>query len=115
MSNQPTAVGVHIFGGGLTLGMSQHLDILGQWEEGPWGAKTFELNFPNIPHPLTMSEWPIATHQGKVNVLYANPPCAPWSMAGGRLGLNDPRLQFTKNCAELALKLKPAILHHRPP
>ncbi len=109
MSNRPTALGVHIYAGGFTLGMSQHFDIIGQLEEGPWGANTFELNFPEVPHPLTMSDWSVNKLVGKVDVIYANPPCAPWSMAGGRLGINDPRLQFTKNCAQLALIVKPKI------
>ncbi|KKL64114.1 hypothetical protein LCGC14_2168310, partial [marine sediment metagenome] len=103
----PTALGLHIYSGAFTLGMSRHFEIVGQWEEGDWGAATFELNFPRVPHPLTLEDWP--TRDARPTVMFANPPCAPWSAAGGQLGMADPRVQFTKNCMDAALTLKPEI------
>jgi len=107
---KPTALGVHIYSGAFTLGVAREFYILGQWEEGPWGAATFDLNFPDIPHPLKLEDWPVATHVGAVDFIYANPPCAPWSCAGGLLGMADPRLSCTRNVMDLALKLKPQAL-----
>ena len=40
MPNDVTAVGIHIYSGAFTIGVEKHFKILGQWEEGPWGAKT---------------------------------------------------------------------------
>jgi len=88
--------------------MARHFKIIGQWEEGPWGATTFELNFPNVPHPLTLEDWPKFSSV-QPQVIFANPPCAPWSVAGSRLGLADPRVQYTRNCLETALALKPEV------
>ncbi|KKL65998.1 hypothetical protein LCGC14_2149350, partial [marine sediment metagenome] len=105
--SRPVALGLHIYSGAFTLGMSRHFKIIGQWEEGPWAADTFELNFPKVPHPLALEDWPVRDVQPQV--MYANPPCAPWSAAGSRLGMADPRVQFTKNCVELALQLKPEV------
>ncbi len=107
MSSRPVALGLHIYSGAFTLGMARHFKIIGQWEEGPWAADTFELNFPKVPHPLTMEDWPV--RDVRPQVMYANPPCAPWSAAGSRLGMADPRVQFSKNCMELALQLKPEV------
>ncbi len=98
--------------------MSKHFDILGQWEEGPWGAATFDLNFFGASHPLTRAEWPVGEYAGLVDVVYANPPCAPWSAMQGlqpaasksnRAGVLDPRLQFTTNVVDTALELRPRM------
>lgn len=107
---RPTALGCHIYSGSFTLGVSRVFDILGQWEEGPWGAATFELNFPGVPHPLKLEDWPVTSLTGAVNLIYANPPCAPWSCVGGLLGMADPRLTYTRNVMDLALELKPEVL-----
>ncbi len=107
-SSRPTALGIHIYSGAFTLGVSDYFDILGQWEEGPWGAATFDLNFPTVPHPLTKDEWPVAEMKSRgVNLIYANPPCACWSAVGSHLGTADPRFQFTLNAAEAALEIQP--------
>jgi DNA (cytosine-5)-methyltransferase 1 len=87
--------------------MEKNFEIIGQLEEGPWGAKTFDLNYPSVPHPLNKAEWDIPNYKNFVNVVYANPPCACWSAIGARLGKADPRLQFTYNSANLALAVEP--------
>lgn len=107
MPNEATAIGIHIYSGAFTIGVETHFKILGQWEEGPWGADTFNLNRPHIPHPLTKAEWPVAQHVGKVNLVYTNPPCACWSAVGSHLGTGDPRFQFTLTAAQTAMALKP--------
>ena len=107
-SSRPTAIGIHIYSGAFTLGVSEYFEILGQWEEGPWGGKTFEMNFPNVPHPMTKAEWPVAEMKARgVNLMYANPPCACWSAVGSHLGVDDPRFQFTLNAAEAAMEVSP--------
>ena len=111
--SRPTALGLHIYSGAFTFGAAKHFDVLGQWEEGPWGAATFELNFPGVPHPLSLGDWPVKEHVGKVDLVYANPPCAPWSSmrklaaSTGPKEMDDPRLQFVKNVVNTTIILAP--------
>jgi DNA (cytosine-5)-methyltransferase 1 len=102
-----TALGVHIYSGAFSLGMSDFFQILGQFEEGPWGYDTFELNFPGLDHPTSRYKWNLEPYRNRVNAVYANPPCACWSAVGSGLGVRDPRFQFTRNAADLALELRP--------
>ncbi len=104
---RPAAVGVHIYSGAFSVGMSEHYRITAQLEEGPWGAETFKLNFPDADHPLQKDQWRPERYCRKCEAMYANPPCAPWSVIGSRQGINDPRLQFSRNCFEAALVVLP--------
>lgn len=108
---KPKALGVNIFSGGFTLGVEQAgFSIEGQWEEGTAGATTFEMNYPDVPHPLSHDEWDFdAFAPGDLDLLYANPPCAPWSVIGSKLGSDDPRMSFTVNTMEAALRLEPTV------
>lgn len=115
MKNKPSALGINIFGGGFTLGVlqSERFQVNGQWEECDAGRRTFDLNpqyFRGIHRPLKFEEWdPFMS----ANFIYANPPCAPWSAANVRPGINvgtrhaDPRLAMTKRTMETAMALKP--------
>lgn len=52
------ALGINIYGGGFTLGVLHHFDVIGQWEEINLGRRTFDLNFGGrIPRPLKREEW----------------------------------------------------------
>ena len=101
------AIGMHIYSGSFTLGMSEHYSIGAQLEEGPWGASTFKLNFPRVRHPMKLRDWHLSREYNRTEVMYANPPCAPWSGIGGRKGLRDPRIEFTRNCFDAALEVQP--------
>ncbi len=108
--SKPTAVGMHIYSGAWTLGFMERFEVLGQWEEGPWGASTFRHNLgKQIPHVVKPAQdWPFEDLRGReVNLVYANPPCAPWSNAGALLGMDDPRVQFSRNVSWAAAKLEP--------
>lgn len=112
MPAKPTAVGMHIYSGAWTLGFMDDFEILGQWEELDAGTWTFRKNLGDkIPHVLSSSaEWPVAEimkQHDYVNLVYANPPCAPWSTAGAKLGMNDPRIQFAKNVSMVGKSLQP--------
>lgn len=121
-----TALGINIYGGGFTLGVLKHFNVLGQWEEISLGKKTFDLNFSGIPRPLNFAEWPVNENISKVDFIYANPPCVPWSDASSyssrttpnqlaRRGktnadrFNDPLLMLTDNTMKTALRLRPEI------
>lgn len=107
-----TAIGINIFGGGFTLGVQRAgFDVLGQWEECDAHARTFDLNFTGIPRPLRYADWPILSAPD-VHLVYANPPCAPWSSASAANGVMcqgtaDPRLEMTRRTMETALALAP--------
>lgn len=79
---QLTAVGSFIFAGGFTLGMREAgFEILAHLEDGPFGVATARLNFSSIPIHTEPESWPLDQLED-VDVVYANPPCSPWSTAG---------------------------------
>src|SRR5262245_10360701 len=94
---------------------SDRFNVDGQWEECDAGKRTFDLNtryFGKIHRPLRFEDWdPFANP----SFIYANPPCAPWSAANVRMGMNrdirrvDPRLAMTKRSMETAIALKPGV------
>jgi FkbM family methyltransferase len=111
----PTALGVYIFAGGFALGVAQHFNILEHWEDDPkaWTA-TFQENFPNVP-VRTRLRWPFDAMRGLVDLVYANPPCAPWSAAGGTLvhgrdnWLTDPRVECVHNTFKVLERVRPKV------
>lgn len=118
MANQKEkyeALGVNIFGGGFTLGVLQsgRFVVNSQFEECDAGKGTFDKNpqyFGGIHRPLRFEEWdPFIDPR----LIYANPPCAPWSAANVRKGINpgirhaDPRLAMTARTMQTAMQLKP--------
>ncbi len=110
------AIGINIYGGGFTLGVLNHFQVLGQWEEITLGKRTFEMNFQHlIPRPLHRVEWPVKQYVGKAHLVYANPPCAPWSLANTHPGktkesrFKDIRLDLTMSSMKTAVKLQPKV------
>ncbi len=108
------ALGINIYGGGFTLGVMKHFEVLAHWEEIKLGMKTFDMNF-DLPRPLKFDDWPISQYVDKVPFVYANPPCAPWSSANTHLGKTkasrflDPRLELTEHTYRTAIALRPDI------
>lgn len=109
------ALGINIYGGGFTLGVMRHFNVVAQWEEITLGKRTFDLNFPGFNRPLTRDAWDVDTWRGKVPFVYANPPCAPWSSANTHPGKTkasrflDPRLALTAHTYEAAVALRPEV------
>lgn len=109
------AIGINIYGGGFTLGVMKHFEVLGQWEECKLGMKTFDMNFRGIHRPLELNHWPVEAYSGAVDFVYANPPCVPWSTATGLKGATvhnrqyDKRLDLTVHTMEAAMELKPDV------
>jgi site-specific DNA-cytosine methylase len=108
------AVGVYIFAGGFTIGMSDTFNIRGHLEDGMFGVPTFKANFPRVPVWTNPDRWPVAKFQG-IDVVYGNPPCAPWSPVGRsmRHGSENWRTDANVDCArrliEYGLKVQPTI------
>lgn len=81
--DRPTALGVYIFAGGFTLGVKRAgFNVLAQLEDGRFGVETTRRNHPGLPVHTTLDSWPLEKFRGKVDFVYGNPPCAPWSTAG---------------------------------
>ncbi len=110
-----TALGVYIFAGGFTVGVSKHFNVLAHFEDGPFGVDTAKLNFPKLPIYTEPATWPVRQFKGKVNFVYANPPCAPWSAVGASLTKGamqwqtDPRIRCVENAFGVLEAARPDI------
>lgn len=91
-----SAIGMHVYAGGFTVGVREHFDVMAHLEHAAYGAEVVRLNFPDLPiHAGGPANWP-ARWPRRPRFVYANPPCAIWSGAGvGARGrwAGDPRLQ----------------------
>lgn len=109
---RPTAVGAYIFAGGFTLGVRKHFDVLAHLEDGPYGVETALRNRLVREVHTDPGTWPTSELAGKVDFLYANPPCAPWSRASeGRAThwTDDPRLDAVRRTYGLLVALGPRV------
>jgi site-specific DNA-cytosine methylase len=80
-----TALGIHIYAGGFSVGVRNHFNILAHLENSQFGRKTVERNFPGLPIYHKPEEWPVESFKG-VDLIYGNPPCKFWSSAGSKKG-----------------------------
>lgn len=105
------AVAAYVYAGGFSIGVRSTglFDILGHLEDPkPYGKEVIDLNrelywgtLPVNPFP----DWP----DGRADLLYANPPCAPFSSANPRSFTagsytKDPRLSCWYNVVRYGLK-----------
>jgi DNA (cytosine-5)-methyltransferase 1 len=58
--------------------MRKHHDVVAHFENGDYGVKTMRKNQPEIPVYTEPESWPVQEHSD-VDVVYGNPPCAPFS------------------------------------
>lgn len=109
-----TALGVHIFAGGFTLGVQEHFNTIAQFEGKPhYGGATFRANFPYIE--VHEGEWPYERYEHLIDFVFANPPCAPFTSNSAksdttRLFTDDPRCELTRETVALLPKIKPKVL-----
>jgi site-specific DNA-cytosine methylase len=101
------ALGVYIYAGNFSIGVRKHFSILAHLEDPkPYGIETIKMNdeywhgMPVHPYP----DWP----NYYPDLLYANPPCAPFSNANTRSFTkdswkNDPRIACWHNTAKYAI------------
>jgi len=82
-SERPTALGAYVFAGGYSLGVRRHFELTTHLEDGLYGTATSKLNL-GIEAWTDPRTWPVEEYQG-VDLVYANPPCAPWSAAGSKV------------------------------
>jgi site-specific DNA-cytosine methylase len=117
MATKLTALGAYIFAGGFSVGVRQHFDVLAHLEEGPFGAETSRQNLgvPVYEEPDEEAFCARATRVVKgrhLDLLYANPPCAPWSVASHGRSTDwraDPRLSCVHRVFGLLELLRPKV------
>ncbi len=113
MKKKPTALGVDIFAGLFTCGIKQAgFEVLGHLEHGDYGVATARLNFPKLDVRVGVDNWCTARFKGKVDFIYANPPCAAWSiMRSGSGDWRAPeqayRMQFIRDVVRVVLDVSP--------
>ena len=110
------ALGTYIFAGGFTLGVQKHFDVQAHFEMKPGlYKKTVKANFPDLPIYEGEDEWPRKKFKGKIDFVYCNPPCAPWSNLGGAqkgagAWRNDPRIKCWRDSFNLLKELEPQAI-----
>lgn len=104
------AIGVFIYAGGFSLGVKKHFDIEAHLEDPkPYGSEVIRMNpdfFGSMPIHAS-PDWP----DYYPDMLFANPPCAPFSNANTRSFTkdswkNDPRISCWHDTAKYAIRNK---------
>lgn len=105
-----TAVGAYIYAGGFSVGMRKHFNILAHLEEGNFGVATVKDNFPGLQIYTEPDRWPTRElRQAGVDVCYANPPCAPWSLAATNKEVTEDQTQNHEKISRLLTEIDPTI------
>lgn len=103
------AVGFHIFAGGFTLGVKDHVNVLCHLESGKFGVETAKENL-GIDIYQNEEEWPLEKLKG-VDVLYGNPACSGWSVLNVKhRGENSTSNDGIKKFIEIASILRPRVI-----
>lgn len=112
MAEKYTAVGCHIFAGGFTLGVKRAgFDVVAHLERGPYGVASSFRNHPEVTHCVDKASWPTGPRQlSRPDLVYGNPPCAPWSSAGNRGSGKDGRAICVIDFLELAEIWRPQVV-----
>lgn len=119
---KPQALAIHVFMGGISVGVNKHLETVGQLEAFDLGQATARLNFQ---YPVVQADpdkaWPDATAEllARVGafqppVIYGNPRCTGFSCLNGGLDsdAHGPWARQTKDIHDI-FKLLPR-LGYRP-
>ena len=110
------ALGTYIFAGGFTIGVSKHFNVQAHFEGKPAAyKKTFHANYPTIPIFEGVENWPREKYKDKIDFVYCNPPCAPWSNLGGAqkgagAWRDDPRIACWRDSFNLLKELNPKAI-----
>jgi len=92
------AIGIHVYAGGFTVGIQESFNVLAHFENTDYGAETVKANLNvNIHKPV----WPYWRYNN-IDLVYGNPPCAPWSSLGVGRGTDDPRFLDTLSIIDAA-------------
>ena len=100
------AIAIHVYAGGFSLGIGKHFDVLAHFENSSYGAETVRANLDVNIHE---KPWPVDDYTN-IDLVFGNPPCAPWSTLGVGKGVEDPRFQDTLSILDIAEKYKPKFV-----
>lgn len=112
MAKKFRALGAYIFAGGFTLGVKQHFDVDTHFEDGPYGTDTSLYNKVVRHCFIDPAAWPVDEYRGEIDFVYANPACAPWSMASAGRDLHwtaDPRVNMVRRTFGLLDSIDPDV------
>lgn len=102
-----TAVGIHIFSGLFTRGLTDiGFDVKCTLEDGKFGVATHRLNFPGVPVHDDPQHWPVEDLKG-IDLVYSNSACAGFSTASQSKGLESASNNQLKLAHDTAVKLLP--------
>lgn len=111
----PTALGVHIFGGGFSLGVRlAGFQLLGHLEDSAYGVETARRNL-GVEVRVGERAWREVEYAGRTDFLYANPPCAIFSSAGisttrgPDAWRDDPRLGCWRRAFRVFRAVRPRV------
>lgn len=108
-----TAVGVYTSAGGFSRGMQDGgAKLIAHLHDGDFGYETLLANFPKVDTFAPYSEWPLdRLSVVEPDVMFCAPPCAPWSMGGGKGKKldSDPRVEKFGHALQAGLTVKPRI------
>lgn len=106
-------MGAYIFQGMFTEGVSKHFNVVAHLEHGPFGVATAKRNFPELEVYEDPESWPVADlKKQNIKLVFANPPCAPWSQANGKSfhgWKDDPRVSCVHRTFALLKDLRPDV------
>lgn len=113
-TKKPTALGCYIFAGGFTVGVAKHFEVLAHFEQGPYGTETAAHNLPFLRGKIFTdpATWPVADYRKKVDFIYGNPPCAPWSVCSAGRAVPwrlDPRVDCSRKLFALIEPMEPKV------
>lgn len=116
MAQKYTGGGIYVFAGGFTHGSAPLFKPLFHMEGNSYGVSSFKLNYPDVPVHVGHANWPLdddSPYAEKTDYIWANPPCAPWSVAGramlygGDGWRSDPRIECWSRTFDACMKLAP--------
>lgn len=104
------AVGAYVYAGGFSIGVTKVINVVAHLEDSkPYGRDVIDLNRDEYWHDMPV--WPYPWPKIEGDLLYGNPPCAPFSnnnvksfIAGSYA--NDPRISCWYNLVEYGIKYK---------
>lgn len=110
----PLAIGADIYAGLFSYGVKRAgFHVAAHFESGGYGMPTAQLNFPKLDIYKNRDDWGPGVkkyRQESVELVYTNPPCAPWSQWNSQATnwKTDDRIACTEHNINLALDLDTA-------
>lgn len=103
------AAGAYIFAGLFTQGvLDAGVDVEAVVEDGTFGVESALTNFPGIPVYADRSTWPLELmRDADLDLIYGNPPCAGYSMANSRRGLESEKNIHLDHINQLGWQVRP--------